>query len=165
MQILQAPDNGLRSQGPHIFLAGGITNCPNWQDDVIEELKKLEPIYGVLEFAQVINPRNKDFDVNDKDASLKQIKWEHYYLNKCEIISYFFCNSESVQPITLYELGRYRRRGKDQIITVEMGYKRMEDVIIQSALDKEEVQIYSTYEDAISNHALRIAAKAEEYTK
>lgn len=81
-----------------IFLAGGITNCKDWQKEVIKELE--------FENISIFNPRQENFDITDKNASFKQISWEFERLEQMDIFSMYFCNSESDQPICMYELGR-----------------------------------------------------------
>jgi hypothetical protein len=96
MEVITAPgDIDLYSE-PSCFLAGGITNCPWWQDDIIEALAEEE---GTL-----FNPRRRDFDVTDPDASRKQITWEFFALEAANVFSMWFSNAESDQPICLYEL-------------------------------------------------------------
>lgn len=114
---------------PTIFLAGGITNCPEWQDDII---KKLEP----YNHAVLLNPRRKDFPMNDPNASKEQIAWEFYALKRATIFSMWFSNADSDQPICMYELGRHMalREGRDVCIGVEPGYRREADVRIQTEL-------------------------------
>ena len=122
-----------------LFLAGGITNCEDWQSKVIDELNNMS-----LDNLLVFNPRRKDFDITDKDASRKQIEWEFKHLNNMDIFTMYFAKSEnSVQPICMYELGRHLERmqhrfpkdWKDRIIIgIEDGYSRTQDVIIQSNL-------------------------------
>ena len=118
-----------------VFLAGGITNCKEWQKKVIEE----------LEFSDVsiYNPRQEYFDISDKNASYNQIFWEFERLEKADIFSMYFCNDNSDQPICMYELGRNIIRMQNRfptdwekriIISVEDGYKRKNDVIIQTGL-------------------------------
>lgn len=118
-----------------IFLAGGITNCENWQKEIIKELE--------FEDITIFNPRQKNFDINDNSASIKQITWEFERLEQMDIFSMYFCNSSSDQPICMYELGRNIIRMQNRfpndwqdriIISVENGYKRSQDVIIQTAL-------------------------------
>ena len=41
-----------------LFLAGGITNCKNWQNEVIKELE--------FEDVSIFNPRQINFNINDK---------------------------------------------------------------------------------------------------
>ena len=118
-----------------VFLAGGITNCENWQKEIIKELE--------FEDITIFNPRQKNFDINDKSASVKQITWEFERLEQMDIFSMYFCNSSSDQPICMYELGRNIIRMQNRfpnnwqdriIISIESGYKRSQDVIVQTAL-------------------------------
>lgn len=133
-QIITAPSIEIPTF-KSVFLAGGITNCKEWQKAVIEELK--------FEDISFFNPRQEHFDVSDKDASYKQIVWEFERLEKMDIFSMYFCNDNSDQPICMYELGRnivciQNRFPNDWekriVISVEDGYKRKADVIIQTAL-------------------------------
>lgn len=143
MKVIEAPNkpsNLAYNNMTKLFLAGGITDCPDWQSEVIEELSK----YNDLGDLMIFNPRRKDFDITDKDASRKQIEWEFEYLNDMDIFTMYFAKSEtSVQPICMYELGRhlarmcerYRSTWPDRIlIGIEDGYLRSNDVEIQSEL-------------------------------
>lgn len=145
-----------------VFLSGGITGCRNWQEDVITALGSFPntALYN-LDSLVVFNPRREEF-VDDDVNAIAQIKWEHVCLELCDIVSVFFPASESVQPITLYELGKYSRSGKSQIVTIQSGYKRELDVVTQMALDPgpSECTVYQNYEDAVFNHARRIAGVA-----
>lgn len=118
-----------------LFLAGGITNCKEWQKDVIKELD----VYDV----SIFNPRQESFDISDKSASYRQILWEYERLEQMDIFSMYFCDDNSDQPICLYELGRNILRMQNRfpsdwqnriIISVEDGYRRKSDVIIQTSL-------------------------------
>ena len=69
--------------------------------------------------------------------------WEFARLEECDIFSMYFCNSDSVQPICMYELGRnigrmqskFPTTWRDRIsVNVEPGYKREEDVYWQMSL-------------------------------
>ena len=127
-----------------VFLAGGITGCPKWQNEVIKELEILDKKeYDKDEESHLVvfNPRRDNFDIK-KDSAEEQIKWEFYMLENCDIFSMYFCKDE-IQPICMYELGRYITRmqmrfpsdWEDRIvITVEEGYSRLNDVKIQTQL-------------------------------
>lgn len=105
-----------------IFLAGGITNCPNWQLDVIEKLKHKRGI-------TVYNPRRKDFDITDVNAIETQITWEYIHLMNSDIIFVWF-STGSLNPIVLYELGRWvNSRDIPTIIGIDPSYERKEDEI------------------------------------
>ena len=161
MKVVTAPDKACADARWRVFLAGGITGCSNWQEKVINELLHLSDYYN-LENVTIFNPRRNDFDVTDKDAEIEQIKWEHAWLTRCDIFSCFFEASESLQPITLYELGRYgKSKNFDPVITVQKGYLRERDVLIQTAVDKLPLN-YISGEDAILQHARSIAQRIQE---
>ena len=118
-----------------VFLAGGITNCKEWQKKVIEELDRCEKI-------SIFNPRQEHFDITDKNAAYKQISWEFERLEQMDIFSMYFCN-DSTQPICMYELGRNIIRMQNRfpadwerriVISVEDGYERVKDVLVQTEL-------------------------------
>ena len=94
MKILQSPEEYFFKEKEDkilIFLAGGITNCSNWQDSLIESLK---PILKEKEYFQnliLINPkRESSIALNNEEEIIKQIKWEYKYLNQCDIFTMFF---------------------------------------------------------------------------
>lgn len=133
-QIITAPSIEL-PRFSSVFLAGGITNCKEWQKEVIEELE--------FEDVSIFNPRQEHFDITDKNASYKQVYWEFERLEQMDIFSMYFCNDNSDQPICMYELGRNIIRMQNRfpgdwekriIISVEDGYRRMADLLFQTAL-------------------------------
>ena len=133
-QIIIAPSLEI-PKNPTVFLGGGITNCDDWQSKVCECFDDSKSI-------TVFNPRRANFNVFDRTATAQQIDWEFSKLEKCDIFSMYFCNSDSVQPICLYELGRNVIRMQNRfpttwerriIVSIEEGYKRTQDVIIQMA--------------------------------
>ena len=141
MKIITAPELYI-PEDHHVscFLAGGITNCPDWQHEVIKQLYDLtlgsfEPI--------IFNPRRENFPIWDKSAAVQQIEWEYEMLERCDIFSMYFSSGDSDQPICMYELGRNILRmqmrhpsdWQDRIvISVEDDYRRRQDVLIQTGL-------------------------------
>ena len=128
-------EESVKYSGKHIFLAGGITNCKDWQKIVIEKMED----YDVV----LYNPRRENFDITNPSATEDQIKWEFDCLENCDIFTMYFCRSESDQPICMYELGRNIVRMQQRfpedwfkriIITIESGYSRESDVINQVKL-------------------------------
>ena len=162
MKVITAPDKIWSEQNWNVFLAGGITGCTNWQEQVIAELIHLSDYYD-LSNVVIFNPRREEFDVTDKTAEFEQIKWEHERLKNCDIFSCFFEANESLHPITLYEMGKWSTK-RPSVITVQKGYLRERDVLIQTALDKLQVS-YISGEDAIKHHARMIASKIQEVRK
>ena len=121
-----------------VFLAGGITDCWDWQQEVIKELSKFSNTENLV----VFNPRRSDFSIDDPNAAQIQIEWEYKYLHEADIFSMYFTEGKSTQPICMYELGVHLTRLSDlnslkplsAIISVESGYCRAKDVLIQSKL-------------------------------
>lgn len=52
-----------------VFLAGGITGCPDWQAAVVRMVGDANVV--------LLNPRRENFPMDDPKASLDQILWEH----------------------------------------------------------------------------------------
>ena len=116
-----------------IFLAGGITNCEDWQRTVINYFKEnWKEEVGIVFF----NPRRDNFDVTNPNASKEQIEWEFKYLNTEGVMfSMYFADSESPQPICFYEMGRALAKNVDPMfIGTNEDFFRKADVLIQSKL-------------------------------
>lgn len=166
MKIIQAPNAVDKKEflgKTVVFLSGGISGCKDWQGDLIRLLGS--GIFGLMyDFDDVVlvNPRREEFDMSDPLESIIQIKWEHRMLERCDILAVFFPASESVQPITLYELGKYSNI-KPTIVTMESEYKRAIDVRVQTALDGIYSSIHKDYDEAIVSHATRIADMIQNY--
>ena len=141
MKVITAPEQYEPKENDIVcFLAGGITGCKNWQKEVIDYLNKIPRLKVDL---VIMNPRRENFPIDDPDAAKEQIEWEFKWLNRADIFSMCFVAGESVQPICMYELGRYLVVKKNQfpddwdhriIIGVEEDYKRIQDVFIQTEL-------------------------------
>jgi hypothetical protein len=129
MKEYKAPDPLLHQSSAFqtLFLAGGITNCPDWQAEFVDKLEDTN--------LWIYNPRRDHFDVNDPSVSTEQIEWEHERLVKAEIVSFWFCK-ETLCPITLFELGAALQNYPSPrvIIGIEPGYAREFDVREQTRL-------------------------------
>lgn len=138
MKVVTAPEK-FDTRYPSIFLAGGITNCKDWQSQVINYLSEYFNDTKIV----IYSPRRENFPIDDPSAAEEQITWEYEHLNNARIFTMYFCNSESDQPICMYELGRYVEHMKHYylddykdriVISIENGYKREKDVVIQMGL-------------------------------
>ena len=114
-----------------VFLAGGITNCPDWQAEIVEKLDHTDLF--------LLNPRRAQFPTDDPNAAEEQIKWEYKYLHKAHSILFWF-PSETLCPIVLYELGYWNHSFKKCFIGIHPDYKRRRDVEIQTELVKSAYQ-------------------------
>jgi hypothetical protein len=141
--VIESP-NEIYSVANHnartLFLAGGITNVPDWQSTVVDALNQYENL-------TIYNPRRKDF-FNAKEE--EQIVWEFTHLNKSDILLFWFAK-ETVCPITLYELGKWvNSTNKTAIIGIDPEYTRKKDIIIQTKLARPDIDYFcETIEDLI----------------
>lgn len=122
-----------------LFVAGGISNCSDWQNEFINILQPTDLI--------LFNPRRKDFDINDPKMTVEQINWEYTHLQTSDAIAFWF-PPETMCPITLFELGSSLRRFHVEIfVGIHPDYKRRMDLEIQIPLVRPEIQIvYSVKE-------------------
>lgn len=121
-----------------IFLAGGITNCPDWQ----QEMRQLLEATNLT----LLNPRRKDFPIGDPNAAAEQILWEHNALRDVHSILFWF-PKDTLCPIVLYELGAWSMTIKPIYIGVDPKYQRKQDVLIQTEFVRPEVQIVYSLQD------------------
>lgn len=131
-----------------VFLAGGIVNCPDWQNVVIEKLRAYDKKHSLGNLF-IFNPRRKNFPIKDKSAAKKQIEWEFNALEDSDIFSMWFCNAPSDQPICMYELGRHLCTSDLVALGVEPGYKREQDVYIQTSLVDDSIEISKTLNEHV----------------
>ncbi len=126
MKYIESPEEWDECDRPAVFLAGGITGCPDWQKELTAMLTGTDYV--------VLNPRRENFPIGNPRAAEDQITWEFLHLRRASVVSFWFCK-ESVQPIALFELGAWSR-GKDPavIVGVEPSYPREQDVRIQMGL-------------------------------
>ncbi len=121
-----------------VFLAGGISGCPDWQQEMRQLLSDTDLF--------LLNPRSANFDVADPNAAEQQITWEYIHLRQADTILFWFCK-EMIQPIALFELGAWSKTDKPIFIGVHYEYPRRQDIEIQMELIRPEVEIaYSLQE-------------------
>lgn len=142
MNYVEAPNDNY-DNSPSLFLAGGITGCPDWQATVVKMLQN--------EDVTLFSPRRKDFDVTNQKESEIQIAWEHKYLSQADAVSFWFCEKE-IQPITLLEFGRWSTKelNKKLFVGVDPKYPRIKDVQTQLSLERPEIQIVYSLSDLVA---------------
>jgi len=142
MTILTAPDNSDDHEFT-VFLAGGISNCPDWQTPAAE---KIQAALG--DSILIVNPRRNGWDMNSHvEESTKQILWEHKYLKQSAHILFWF-PKETLCPITLLELGKYLVKPVALTIGTHPEYQRRLDVEVQSSLEGEH-EIWDNLDDMV----------------
>lgn len=138
MQLIIAPDN-TTAKYPSVFLAGGITNCPEWQNELIAMLDDAMEI-------TIYNPRRENFPIDDPNAAPIQIKWEYERLRSADLWVFWFSRG-SVNPIVMFEYGSALERiesegtNKHMIVGVDIAYPRIFDVHQQTMLRNPALQL------------------------
>jgi nucleoside 2-deoxyribosyltransferase-like protein len=133
-RYVEAPEE-YAGDRPSIFLAGGITGCPDWQSDAVRMLAA-EPVV-------VLNPRRPHFDLGDPMATEAQIRWEHTHLHRAAVVLFWFSAGPSPQPIALYELGAMAAADRRIAVGADPDYVRRADVRIQLALSRPDLVVRS----------------------
>ena len=138
MRLVQCPAEAAPLPGERsVFLAGGISSCPNWQAQILELLRDTDWL--------VLNPRREDFDLSDPQMAEAQIEWEYRHLALSDAIAFWF-PPQTLCPITLYELGKWSMTDKPLLIGVDTAYARRFDVITQTRLARPDVQVTDSLE-------------------
>ncbi len=134
MQYIEAPSDETPEHDFSLFLAGGITDCPDWQADVVAAIPS---DYSIT----VYNPRRADFPIGDPDAALEQITWEYAKLRQADMATFWF-PCETICPIVLFELGSALDRDIYPVVGVHPEYVRRQDVEIQTRLRCPDIRVY-----------------------
>ena len=139
MRYIEAPKTYTRRKNEKvIFLAGGITNCPDWQQDLV----KLLDIPQLV----ILNPRRKNFPIGNPSVAIEQITWEFNSFQKADLISFWFSRG-SLNPIVLFELGKWLVQNEKKIfIGIDTEYQRRQDVEIQTFLERKDVLLVYSLE-------------------
>lgn len=150
---------GLHLKSPHdihpavlksgIFLAGGISNCPDWQQGVGDRI-------AAETNAVAVNPRRTDFDMSAyEEISKQQIKWEYLALRMCSFNMFWF-PCETLCPITLFELGSALERCQDGALFVgaHPEYQRRFDLVEQINLKGKSCLLYDNLDEMTNEMVL-----------
>jgi hypothetical protein len=159
---LEAPDYSDKiADHPTVFLAGGITNCRDWQTEARAEFNE------AASDLMIMNPRAATFDVTDKSRAAEQIEWEHDHLSIADVIMFWFCQ-DTIQPITLYELGSWTsvvrwipESPPAVVVGAHPDYGRRFDIVQQLRLKLPELTVFNTLTDTV--RAAIVAANTNQW--
>lgn len=136
--------------GPMVFLAGGISGCPDWQ--ALAAALLLEAGIGVF------NPRRRHFPwaLDDPAVSRSQILWELHHLHHARdngLVLFWFPNSgrDVPQPIALHELGMAIEGGWRMVVGFEGGYVRRNDVLVRMEVLRPDVTVRFTLDETVAD--------------
>ncbi|MHA2279578.1 MAG: nucleoside 2-deoxyribosyltransferase domain-containing protein [Promethearchaeota archaeon] len=132
MQEIQCPTVLAESKVLSLFLAGGITNCPDWQHDLVSLLAETN--------LTILNPRRTEYEIGNLALEEDQIKWEHkHFVLASAFVFWFPC--ETVCPITLFELGRVIEMTKPTFVGTHHEYSRKRDIRWQLLLSRPAIDV------------------------
>jgi len=135
--VVVAPDRAEVPLRPAIFLAGGISDVGDWQAEAIGRLRSVWPV--------IFNPRRDGFPMGDAVEGARQIRWEFEHLSLADAILFWF-SFETIQPIALFELGRWASSGKPLAVGTHPGYQRRFDVVQQLDLIRPGLTVHADLE-------------------
>lgn len=141
-------------EGKTVFLAGGISDCPNWQQEMCSLLQDTNLI--------LLNPRREHFPIGDPSAAREQIAWEHRHLKAADAILFWFPR-ETLCPIVLYELGAWSMTSKPIFVGIHPKYTRRRDVEVQTGLVRPDVKIVYRLDELASQVASNLEHVEEDY--
>ena len=139
-QYIEAPAEEIILNNQSLYLAGGITGCEDWRKYVVKQLN------ASLDDLTIINPKRDQYstykEVSGYSEAEKQIAWEYDYQRMSRQILFWF-NSETLQPISLFELGNALCKSKIGIkqqifLGVDPNYARTFDLQVLSRLHRYE---------------------------
>lgn len=114
-----------------VFVAGGISNCPDWQSDIVTNCMNTEKY-------DIVNPRRSTGFDNTGLTAREQITWEHMALSKVDSCIFWF-PQETLCPITLFEFGKFLIKAKQHSVSLIVGwhqnYQRAFDLEVQIQLE------------------------------
>lgn len=119
MQVITAPDTSEPVYPTTLFLGGGITGCPDWQQMVIAKLSGYQ--------LTIWNPRRPMFIMGDKLEARRQTDWEIDRLRRADINAYWFSNC-TLNPITLMEIGESFGYKEKIVLGMDPDYERSWDL-------------------------------------
>jgi hypothetical protein len=139
MKVVESPNTySPDPEARRLYLAGGITKCPDWQQEMIHLLAQTDLV--------IFNPRRRHFPIEDPSAAEEQIRWEHHPLRFASDIQFWF-PCETLCPIALYELGAWSMTDKPIYVGVHPEYSRRQDIDIQTELTRPWVEIVYSLQD------------------
>ena len=131
MRYVEAPTE-YAGDNPSVFLAGGITGCGDWQREMAELLAGSDLV--------VLNPRRRNFPIDDPTAAEEQTRWEFRHLRRATARLFWFPPA-TLCPIAQYELGAWSVRPGPLFVGVDPDYARRADVEIQTQLARPDVRV------------------------
>ncbi len=131
-----------RGTRPGVFLAGGIANCEDWQQVVVDAFRETDLVF--------FDPRQNTFE-DTADTRVEQIAWENAGVARSWAMVFWFVE-ESLCPMSLLELGfQLARPDLPVIVGIHPAYARRECLSSQIATIDPRLPIASSVEGIITH--------------
>lgn len=127
-----------------VFIGGGISNCPDWQKEIVERFKHFD------DDLVLFNPRRTSFAIEDPAESDFQIQWEFNHLQRSRAIIFWF-PFQTLCPITLFELGVYAALEVPLFVGCHPAYQRKFDVKKQLELLRPDVTVHDNWQPLVKH--------------
>ncbi len=116
MNYIEAPEQYAPTAGQRsLFLAGGITGCPDWQRTMVDLLADTS--------LALLNPRRARFPIDDPARPMRRSPGSTSTCARATAILFWFPH-ETLNPIVLYELGAWSMTDKPLFVGVHPQYQR-----------------------------------------
>lgn len=129
--IITAPDS-YDFSARSCFLAGGIIGCPDWRKQLIDLLSHTDIVF--------LNPRR------NPDNEEQQVFWEWYHSRNATAIAFWFCK-ETMQPVSLFELGRWSSKHKPIFVGIDPDYEMKKNLELQLKFERPDLKIVYSLDD------------------
>lgn len=142
MRAITPDDVSLSDTLPSVdlFLAGGITNCSDWQAEAIRLLGDQDIV--------VDNPRRNRLLASAGAEAACQIRWEYEFLKRARVVLFWF-PKESLCSIALFELGKEIGRNSCVFVGAHPDYARRFDIVTRVDCYKSGMTVYSELTDVV----------------
>lgn len=139
MKYIECPETAILSDDDvRVFMAGGISNCPDWQKEMAERFTTISDNLVLM------NPRRRTFDVSNPSDTEFQIEWEFFHLTSADAVLFWFPYN-TLCPITLYELGVQAALDTPIFVGCHPAYPRKFDVEKQLQLIRPDVTVHDNF--------------------
>lgn len=150
-RYFEAPDPYEPQEGdpPAVFLAGGISGCPDWHSHAVHVLRDS----GVP--MVVLNPARKNFPITDPNAGWEQVSWEQHHLHLPGLITLMWFPRPhlpvTVQPIAQFEFGQASDKpDRTLVIGADPDYPRQLDVHHMMRWNRPDETVHATLDDVLT---------------
>jgi len=99
----------------------------------------------------VLNPRRRRSPPDDPRVAAEQVAWENAYLDRADVVLFWFPGGLALQPISLYELGKIAAGGKPMAVGADAAYRRRLDVVLQLSHARPDVVVHPTLTQTVAH--------------